>query len=232
MARGKGGIDGLALGAIATGTLLAYAGLKGKSVLSTVQSVISGKPPSSAESANTIVQVTQTGNTAPASEQIVASGSAQQILQQTAAQFGWGTGPEWQALQNIEMAEAGFDPTIVNQSSGAYGLAQALGHGTAGTACPQTGRNEYGGYGLTDAQAQAANCGQPGPQALWMCTYIKDTYGDPVAAWAHEQANHWYVRGTAAAAPGWAIVGEQGPELVRFSGGEQVIPDQNPRDRS
>lgn len=33
-----------------------------------------------------------------------------------------------------------------------------------------------------------------------------------------------YRRGTRHAAPGWAWVGEEGPELVNFGGGEQVIP--------
>jgi SLT domain-containing protein len=33
-----------------------------------------------------------------------------------------------------------------------------------------------------------------------------------------------YALGTAAAAPGWAWVGERGPELLRFRGGEQVVP--------
>jgi len=37
-------------------------------------------------------------------------------------------------------------------------------------------------------------------------------------------SGHGYALGTAAAAPGWAWVGERGPELMRFRGGEQVIP--------
>jgi SLT domain-containing protein len=35
---------------------------------------------------------------------------------------------------------------------------------------------------------------------------------------------HGYALGTASASPGWAWVGERGPELVRFRGGEQVRP--------
>jgi SLT domain-containing protein len=34
-----------------------------------------------------------------------------------------------------------------------------------------------------------------------------------------------YAAGTPGAASGWALVGEQGPELVKFSGGEQVVPN-------
>jgi SLT domain-containing protein len=33
-----------------------------------------------------------------------------------------------------------------------------------------------------------------------------------------------YGAGTASAAPGWAWVGEHGPELMHFRGGEQVVP--------
>jgi SLT domain-containing protein len=35
-------------------------------------------------------------------------------------------------------------------------------------------------------------------------------------------SGHGYAAGTSSAAPGWAWVGERGPELVRFRGGEQV----------
>lgn len=37
-------------------------------------------------------------------------------------------------------------------------------------------------------------------------------------------SGHGYANGTSSAAPGWAVVGERGPELVRFRGGEQVVP--------
>jgi LysM repeat protein len=130
------------------------------------------------------------GSTSSSGRPVPNSGSAQAILQNTAAQDGWGSGSEWQALSNVENAEAGFNPTAENPSSGALGMAQALGHGDANTA--GTLGNQYGGYGLTDAQAKAANSGNAADQALWMVNYIKSTYGTPEAAWAHEQADHWY----------------------------------------
>jgi hypothetical protein len=37
-------------------------------------------------------------------------------------------------------------------------------------------------------------------------------------------SGHGYGYGTSSAAPGWAWVGERGPELMRFRGGEQVAP--------
>ena len=36
-------------------------------------------------------------------------------------------------------------------------------------------------------------------------------------------AYHWYQHGVGGAAPGWAVVGEEGPELVHMLGGEQVM---------
>jgi hypothetical protein len=35
-----------------------------------------------------------------------------------------------------------------------------------------------------------------------------------------------FASGTPGAPPGWAWVGEAGPELVKFRGGEQVVPNQ------
>jgi hypothetical protein len=139
---------------------------------------------SSASTSNTSVTGTSTA-TAPT------SGSLTQMLDTVATQFGWNASQvsDWQKVLN---AESGGNATAKNPSSGAFGAAQALGHGTSGTACPQTGENNYGGYGLTTAQAQAANCGNLGDQLLWMANYIKQTYGTPAAAWAHEQANNWY----------------------------------------
>jgi SLT domain-containing protein len=37
-------------------------------------------------------------------------------------------------------------------------------------------------------------------------------------------SGHGYAYGTSSAAPGWAWVGERGPELMRFRGGEQIRP--------
>lgn len=210
------------LTAAGAGMLFLYAGIKGKSLPAALQALISGKSPSTASSANPInsssvssalnaAVTSSTSSTTLGSSSssgssgtiVSGGGSAQAILQRTAAQFGW-TGSEWQALQNVEMSEAGFNPLIRNPG-GAFGLAQALGHGTGNTTGSvitytvsggggqRTGTvNEYGGFGLSDAQARAANSGDAAAQALWMCNYIKGVYGTPSAAWAHEQSHNWY----------------------------------------
>lgn len=187
-------IDGLAVAAVGAGSLFLYSSVKGKSVLGTLQALVKGGAPGSGPAADVIplAPAATAGTTAAAGT--VPTGSAQQALQEAAAARGWGSGEQWQALQSLEMGEASFDADNVNPTSGAYGLAQALGHGTAGTADPATGRNEYGGFGLTDAQAQAANGGNAGAQALWMVNYIADVYGTPLDAYTAWSARnpHWY----------------------------------------
>lgn len=113
-----------------------------------------------------------------------------QVLQMYAAAHGW-TGSQWDCLDWVEMAEAGYNSLAQNGSSGAFGLAQALGHGTAGTG-GRYGNNYGANYGLTTTEAIAANNGDGGPQAKWMCNYIKAVYGNPCAAKTFHQAHNWY----------------------------------------
>lgn len=184
------------------GAILLWSALEGKSWSTVLRDVISGTNPTTAPNTNAITAGAATlddttGSAASVSadnasgENETGSGTNEQILQATAAEFGWTTANgQWQALANVENAEAGFSTTAVNPTSGALGMAQALGHGGTGTAGSLG--NEYGGYGLTTAQAVAANSGNAQAQALWMCNYVKATYSLPSNAWAHEQEYHWY----------------------------------------
>lgn len=138
----------------------------------------------------------------------VANSSALAALKSAAAKMGW-TGNQWQALYNVEMREAGFNLSAKNPSSGAYGLAQFI-----------NGPSEYAQYG--------GNLSAAG-QATAMVNYIKSRYGSPSAAWAHETSAGWYENGTRSAAKGMALVGERGPELVSFGGGERVYNAQQTR---
>jgi hypothetical protein len=120
----------------------------------------------------------------------------------------------WAANQIIPLMalwnqESGWNRFAYNASSGATGIPQALPYSKMPRAAwlPSQG-----------GQASA------GAQIDWGLGYIKGRYGSPAAAEAHEQANNWYARGTSSAAPGWAWVGEHGPELLKFRGGEQVAP--------
>lgn len=119
------------------------------------------------------------------------SGQLNQQLTQLAGQFGWDSS-QVSAWQYVLGRESGGNALAKNPQSGAFGAAQALGHGVAGGACPQTGVNQYGGFGLTTQQAQQANCGNLGVQLLWMARYMKATYGTPANAAAHERSQNWY----------------------------------------
>ena len=91
---------------------------------------------------------------------------------------GWGLGRQWADWIWIEMHEAGWNPDARNPSSGAYGIAQALGHGTAATRAAN-GENNYGNYRTPDAVCRAANSGNGYAQVVWMGNYIAIVYGSP-----------------------------------------------------
>jgi hypothetical protein len=142
-----------------------------------------------------------------------------------ATQFGWGSASDLAAINTVEMNEAGWNSTIFNeQGSGAFGIAQALGHG-AGTATQGTLANQYGGFGISNATAKLANSGNAQAQFQWMLNYIKQVYKTPSnLLTTYESRNpHWYADGTTSSKAGLAVVGERGPELVAMSGGQQII---------
>lgn len=174
-----GQLDGIALGSIAAGGLFVYAGIAGKSIPSLLTGFIQGKPPAAAEAANPIGGTTGTGPGTGATQAVsggqgVAAGSNEATLQATAATFGWtSANGQWQALNNIEEAEAGYNLTATNPQSGAYGEAQFI-----------DGPSEYATYGGDSTTAAG--------QAVAMCNYIKQRYGNPVIAWAFHLANGYY----------------------------------------
>jgi phage-related protein len=91
--------------------------------------------------------------------------------------FPWPKSSQWGAFEQLEMAEAGFNRFARNPFSGAYGIPQAL---------PPT---------KMPFSAQAGGGSHAGSQLAWMFSYISGRYGDPLRAWAHEQAFHWYGAG-------------------------------------
>ena len=115
-------------------------------------------------------------NPAPAS---VPSAGYAPLGQRMAARAGW-TGAQWICLDWLWNRESGWSRTAENPKSGAYGIAQALGHGPtnqypAGPANPPT----------SSARAQIA----------WGLGYVANPpYGThtPCQAWGHEQTYGWY----------------------------------------
>lgn len=164
-----------------------------------VKAILQGKPLPSHTTATTAVELTavdeaQTGgsggNGGDPAPGPAPSGTIQNMARMALGRFGWTSSQQQTAFDQVESREAGWNPKARNASSGALGIAQALGHGNANTA--GTLGNEYGGYGLTDAQAVQANSGSAWYQLVWMVNYIHSVYGSPEAAWAHEQTFDWY----------------------------------------
>jgi hypothetical protein len=192
-------VKGTYLALAGAGAILLWSGIKGKSWTDVLRHVVAGQSPAQAVTTAQITPLNATvdssggfgggdfsgggsGGTAPA------SGSLSKMLADLAHQFSWDASQVACWVRLIGMESNG--PTDTNPSSGAFGWAQALGHGTGGTA--GCGRNEYGGYGLSNAQAQQANCGNGPLQLLWMAHYVKATYGTPCNAVQFHLAHNYY----------------------------------------
>ena len=166
--------DGVAIAAIGAGVLFVFAGVKGYSIPQTLQNLVTGKDPTKQAQSTPIQTVTLTS---PAGGTITSTGGQpsgtdaqnKALAQKMAVGYGWSTGAEWTALDNIAMAESGWSDTVVNPDSGAAGIAQKI-----------TGwSNDY----------QEGNAPQ---QIRWFLAYVKGRYGDPIAAWKFHLAHGWY----------------------------------------
>lgn len=162
------------------GVLLIWSGVSNKGFLTSVRDVVQGveptagpkqdlfQPSSAAQDA-----IAAGGPDASASGGNPAGGTTdaqnQALGQRMAAAYGWSSGDEWTALNNIVMAESGWDDLAANPSSDARGIAQ-----------------DINGWSQT---YQAGNAAQ---QIAWLLSYIKQRYGDPKTAWAFHLANGWY----------------------------------------
>ena len=117
-----------------------------------------------------------TGSTsAPAASAPVSvdPGSAQDIARQMMlAQYGWGD-DQFNCLVSLWNRESGWRVNAGNQSSGAYGIPQAL---------PGSKMAAFGSDWQTN----------PATQIAWGLSYISGRYGTPCGAWSHFQSNNWY----------------------------------------
>lgn len=189
-------LNGFALVYTLAGGLMAYSGIKGASLADTVKAVASGNLTLSDTEVigSPTVDVSNPATSATGSESGTDSGSSsasatanQALAKSIATSEGlssWTTGQNWSDWVSLWNQESGWSATAENPSSGAYGIAQALGHGTGGAPYPSSYKDanppQYGGTS------------NPGEQIEWGISYIKSRYGSPAMAWAHEQANNWY----------------------------------------
>lgn len=203
-------VNGLAIGCIAGGFVLFWSGIKNQSPATTIKDLLSGNLSGLKAEGTLFSTATPTigvsdnssptgGDSGTAGDNTSGSSGGSAAENQTIAQGlavsnghpSWATGSEWSDWVDLWDRESGWSASATNPSSGAYGIAQALGHGTAGSA--GTNHDEYGAsYGLTTAEAISANNGNASDQILWGIGYISETYGSPSMAWAHEEQNGWY----------------------------------------
>lgn len=92
---------------------------------------------------------------------------------QAYAQTLVGTGEQWSCLYNLWAKESGWRVNAHNQSSGAYGIPQAL---------PGSKMASVGGDWETNYATQIK----------WGLNYINSRYGSPCGAWQHSQQSGWY----------------------------------------
>lgn len=126
-------------------------------------------------------------------------------VQNVAANYGWDEGQQWQSLRWLIDKESSWNPNAANPTSSARGLFQKM------TSI----------HGPLESTVEG--------QARWGLNYIKNRYGDPISAQRWHRSHNWYAKGTLAAARGWATVGENGPELLKLRGGEQIKSNRSAR---
>lgn len=92
--------------------------------------------------------------------------------------YGWGA-DEFSFINEIVMGESEWDPTAVNPTRPAYGIAQTMMDA------------HFGSDWKTDPAAQRF-INDPIYQIAWMLKYITDRYGTPQAALDHKRNTGWY----------------------------------------
>ncbi|MFI2216522.1 phage tail tape measure protein [Rhodococcus sp. NPDC019627] len=139
---------------------------------------------------------------------IPGSGPVADQVRQAFAAYGWDQGAQWDAVDWIVGKESSWNPTARNPSSGAFGLFQFLG----------STKDQY----LPDENPN------PGIQGAAGARYIRDRYGDPLAAKRFWEQNGWYDQGGLASGRGLMLKNVLDPERVldprQTSAFEQLVP--------
>lgn len=172
----------IALGTTTAGAALLWSGIQGKSWTAVLSALLTGKDPSTLPS-TTAISVSGDGSATPSTGGTPSSnaqggnvGENQAIAKQLAASYGWDSGSQWDDLVKLWTKESSWSNTAENPSS-AYGIPQAL----PPTKMPKAAQPPKLG-GSSNA----------GAQITWGLSYIKQRYGSPSAAWAHETSAGWY----------------------------------------
>lgn len=177
------GSDGLGVTLVSVGGVLIYAGIKGYSVPDVLRNLVKGEP------INQNVRSQPIGSTQPTTPPEYGSSGTMQSAAGSTAQanqnlaiplaraYGWDTGVQWDSLVELWTRESNWDNHALNQSSGAYGIPQALPY----TKMPKSAWPESAG-GTADAETQIS----------WGLGYIALRYGLPQFALAFHKQHNWY----------------------------------------
>ena len=143
---------------------------------------------------------------------VVTTGSGRSRGKKWAKAQGWPIkgGARWNALDYIITRESSWNPKAKNPSSTASGLGQFIN---------STSRAYMGGSPMSKYPFDK--------QLAGVVKYTSDRYGGLVPAMNFWKKHHYYAKGTLSAARGWATVGENGPELIKLRGGEQIKSNRN-----
>lgn len=138
---------------------------------------------------------------------VVTTGAGRARGKKWAAAQGWPLigGARWKALDYIVSRESGWNPKAQNPSSTASGLGQFINS----TSRAYMGGSPMKKYPFDD-------------QLKGVIKYTDDRYGGLGPAMKFWKSHNYYAKGTKNASRGWATVGEQGPELIKLRGGEQI----------
>lgn len=162
-----GKISGVAVAGIGLGAAFLYAAIKGKSVLSTLQSVIRGQNPATAASSSpgsTTAAAAASASAAPGPGGTPPAANVA-LGRLMAAAYGWGAGQQWAYLRTGWQEESGWRTNAANVPSDAYNHAYGIPQANPGTKMAEAGPGWK-----TD----------PATQIKWGLNYIRQAYGSPV----------------------------------------------------
>jgi len=161
---------------VSIGGILLWSAVRNEKITDVTADIIRGqKPPSNGPAVNVSDSDTGAagGNTSGAPTAPVSASKNVALGKVLATAYGWGSGSEWNSLYALWQRESGWSNVAQNASSGAYGIPQSLPGSKMGP--------------LANPPVSSA-----GAQIKWGLSYIKERYGDPNGAWAHETSNGWY----------------------------------------
>lgn len=180
-------VNGFTVALPAVGMLLVWSGVKGTNPATTFKDLLNGQQNTTSaypispgerlasQSDSGGGDSGSSGGSAAPGDTGAHSASAranQAIAKVLAAPYGWSTGTEWQDLVSLWNRESQWSNIAQNPTSTAYGIAQFL----------DTTWASVGGTRTSD----------PTAQIRYGLKYIKQRYGDPEKAWAHEISAGWY----------------------------------------